>query len=138
LVSAYNASKFGLEGMSDSLRREVRDQGVEVILIEPGGVRTPIWNKSRGSADEMLRGAPPDAERFYGKMIAAVRTRTERIERETGCDPREVADAIGTALTADRPKTRYLVGGDAKMRARMARVLPDRVMDRLILRALKS
>jgi hypothetical protein len=49
-----------------------------------------------------------------------------------------VAEAIGAALTADRPKTRYLVGGDAKLRARMARVLPDRVMDRLILRALKS
>jgi NAD(P)-dependent dehydrogenase (short-subunit alcohol dehydrogenase family) len=138
LVSAYNASKFGLEGMSDSLRREVRDQGVDVILIEPGGVKTPIWDKSRGSADEMLQGAPPEAERLYGTMIAAVRARTERIERETGCEPREVAEVIGIALTADRPKTRYVVGRDAKVRARMAAVLPDRVMDRLILRALKS
>src|SRR5919109_2839441 len=75
LVSAYNASKFGLEGMSDSLRREVRDQGVDVILIEPGGVKTPIWNKSRGAAEEMLQGAPPEAERLYGKMISAVRAR---------------------------------------------------------------
>ena len=138
LVSAYNASKFGLEGWSDSLRREVRDQGVNVILIEPGGVKTPIWDKSRDAADEMLQGAPPEAERIYGKMIGAVRARTERIESETGCEPREVAEAIGTALTAARPKTRYLVGKDAKMRARMAAILPDRVMDRMILRAVKS
>jgi len=138
LVSAYNASKFGLEGWSDSLRRETRDQGVDVILIEPGGVKTPIWDKSRGAADEMLQGAPPEAERLYGKMIAAVRSRTERIERETGIEPREVAEAIGTALTAEKPKTRYLVGKDAKSRARMAAVLPDRVMDRLILRAVKG
>jgi NAD(P)-dependent dehydrogenase (short-subunit alcohol dehydrogenase family) len=136
LVSAYNASKFGLEGWSDSLRREVRDQGVEVILIEPGGVKTPIWNKSRGAADEMLEGAPPEAERLYGKQIAAVRARTAKIEQETGCEPREVAEAIGTALTAEKPKTRYVVGRDAKVRARMAAVLPDRVMDRLIGRAL--
>ena len=138
LVSAYNASKFGLEGMSDSLRREVMDQGVDVILIEPGGVKTPIWQKGRGSADEMLADAPAEAERLYGKLIAAVRANTERIERESGIEPREVAEVIGTALTADRPKARYLVGKDAKLRARMAAVLPDRVMDRLILRALKS
>ena len=107
-----------------------------MILIEPGGVKTPIWNEEHAARDEMLEDVPPEAERLYGKMIAAVRTRTERIEQETGSEPREVAEAIGTALTADRPKTRYLVGRDAKMRARMAKVLPDRVMDRLILRAL--
>ena len=138
LVSAYNASKFGLEGLSDAMRRELRGQGVDVILIEPGGVKTPIWDKSRDAADEMLQGAPPEAERIYGKMIGAVRARTERIESETGCEPREVDEAIGTALTAARPKTRYLVGKDAKMRARMAAILPDRVMDRMILRAVKS
>src|SRR4051812_37350351 len=54
LVGAYNASKFGLEGLSDSLRRELRGQGVDVILIEPGGVKTPIWEKSHQLADEML------------------------------------------------------------------------------------
>src|SRR5262245_2761932 len=86
LVSAYNASKFALEGWSDSLRREVRAQGIDVILIEPGGVKTPIWDKSRGVADEMLQDAPAEAERLYGKQIAAVRARTEKIERETGSE----------------------------------------------------
>jgi len=136
LVGAYNASKFGLEGLSDSLRRELRQHGVDVILIEPGGVKTPIWKKAEKLADDMLEDVPPDAERLYGKMIAGVRAGTKQIATDSGSEPGEVAEAIAEALTASRPRTRYLVGSDAKMRARMARVLPDRVMDRLIGRAL--
>jgi NAD(P)-dependent dehydrogenase (short-subunit alcohol dehydrogenase family) len=136
LVGAYNASKFGLEGLSDALRRELRSFGVDVILVEPGGVKTPIWTKTTQTADEMLEDVPAEVRQLYGKLIEAVRTRTQKIARETGSDPSEVAAAIGTALTANRPKTRYLVGRDAKLRARMAKVLPDRVMDRMIVRAL--
>ena len=136
LVGAYNASKFGLEGLSDALRRELRGQGVDVILIEPGGVKTPIWEKSEELADEMLEDIPPEAERLYGRLIENLRAGTRRIATETGSEPREVAEAIGTALTATRPRTRYLVGRDAKLRARMAAVLPDRLMDRMIARAL--
>jgi len=135
LVGAYNASKFALEGVSDALRRELRPLGVDVIVIEPGGVKTPIWTKSTKTADDMLEDAP-DARRLYGNLIEGVRTRTQKIARETGSDPSAVAEAIGEALMADRPRTRYLVGRDAKLRARMAKVLPDRVMDRMILRAL--
>jgi NAD(P)-dependent dehydrogenase (short-subunit alcohol dehydrogenase family) len=138
LAGAYNASKFGLEGVSDAFRRELRGQGVDVIVIEPGGVKTPIWRKGGVLADEMLADAPPEADRLYGRMIEAVRARTERIDRETGSEPREVAEVIGTALTSDRPRARYLVGSDAKLRVRMSRVLPDRVMDRMILRALRG
>ena len=136
LVGPYNASKFGLEGLSDSLRRELRPHGVDVILIEPGGVKTPIWNKAEKLADDMLEDLPPEAERVYGPMIAAVRKGTQEIANETGSEPREVAEAIGTALTASRPRARYLVGNDAKQRAVMAKLLPARVMDRLIGRAL--
>ena len=136
LVGAYNASKFGLEGLSDSLRRELRGQGVDVILIEPGGVKTPIWKKGEQLADEMLDDVPPEAERLYGRLIETVRQGTQRIARETGIEPREVAEVIGKALTASRPRARYLVGNDAKQRAVMAALLPDRVMDRLIGRAL--
>ena len=138
LVGAYNASKFGLEGLSDSLRRELRPHGVDVILIEPGGVKTPIWKKGEELADEMLEDVPPEAERLYGRLIAAVRTGTQRIARETGIEPSEVAEVIGRALTSSRPRARYLVGNDAKQRAVMAKLLPARVMDRLIARALGS
>jgi NAD(P)-dependent dehydrogenase (short-subunit alcohol dehydrogenase family) len=137
LVGAYAASKFGLEGLSDSLRRELRAQGVDVILIEPGGVKTPIWKKGEKLADEMIGDEmPPEAEQRYGRLIQRVRAETAKIDEERGIEPREVAAVIGTALTARRPRARYLVGRDAKLRAQMAKILPDRVMDRLIGRAL--
>jgi NAD(P)-dependent dehydrogenase (short-subunit alcohol dehydrogenase family) len=136
LVSAYNASKFGLEGLSDSLRRELRPLGVDVILIEPGGVKTPIWSKAEQLADQMLEDVPPEAERLYGGQIEAVRKNTQRIATDSGIQPSEVAEVIGTALTASRPRARYLVGSDAKQRAVMSKLLPARVMDRLIGRAL--
>jgi NAD(P)-dependent dehydrogenase (short-subunit alcohol dehydrogenase family) len=136
LVGAYAASKFGLEGVSDSLRRELRGQGVDVILIEPGGVKTPIWKKGERLADEMTEGMPPEAERLYGRMIETLRAETAKIEQERGIEPREVAEVIGEALTARRPRARYLVGRDAKIRGPMAKIVPARMMDRMIGRAL--
>jgi NAD(P)-dependent dehydrogenase (short-subunit alcohol dehydrogenase family) len=133
LVGAYNTSKFALEGMSDAWRRELRPFGVDVILIEPGGVKTPIWGKSTETADALLEDGPPEIRQLYGELIEGVRTRTQKIARETGSDPSEVAEAIGAALTADRPRTRYLVGRDAKLRAGVQR-LPDRLRDRVIVR----
>jgi NAD(P)-dependent dehydrogenase (short-subunit alcohol dehydrogenase family) len=153
LLSAYNASKFALEAVSDSLRRELRPQGVGVIVIEPGGVRTPIWAKGNELAASMMASMPPEAERLYGRMVEAMRRETAKIEQERdrsaagrarppraqrGLPPRAVAEVIGRALTVSRPRTRYVVGSDAKLRAQMAAVLPDRVMDRLIGRSLGS
>src|ERR671911_3203550 len=112
LVGAYNASKFGLEGASDSLRREVRSQGVDVILIEPGGVKTPIWKKGEALADEITEDLPPEAERLYGGLIARVRAETRKIDEEHGSEPRAVAEAIATALTARRPRARHPLGHD--------------------------
>lgn len=136
LLAPYNASKFALEGLSDSLRRELRAQGVDVVVIEPGGVKTPIWGKGNELADELTAQMPLEGERLYGRLIANVRKETLKIERERGLPPRAVAEVIGRALTADRPRTRYVVGGEAKVRAQLARLLPDRAMDRLIGRAL--
>jgi NAD(P)-dependent dehydrogenase (short-subunit alcohol dehydrogenase family) len=136
LVGAYNASKFALEAVSDSLRRELLPHGVDVVVIEPGGVKTPIWKKGNELADEMQDGMPAEAAELYGPMIEELRKETVRIERERGIEPREVAEVIGKALTAKRPRTRYLVGRDAKLRGPMAKFLPDRVMDRAIVKAL--
>lgn len=137
LLGAYSMSKFGLEGMSDSLRRELRPQGVDVVVIEPGGVKTPIWRKGNELAADLQAGMPPEAGRLYGPMIEALRAETVNIERVRGIEPREVAETIAAALTAKRPRARYVVGKDAKLRAPMGAVLPDRVMDRLIARAMR-
>src|SRR5919112_287112 len=86
-VGAYTPSKFGLEGASDSLRRELRPQGVDVVLVEPGGVKTPIWKKGQELADSMLADVPPEAERLYGRMIERLRAETAKIEQERGMEP---------------------------------------------------
>jgi NAD(P)-dependent dehydrogenase (short-subunit alcohol dehydrogenase family) len=136
LVGAYNASKFALEAVSDSLRRELLQHGVDVIVIEPGGVKTPIWRKSTETADEFQKDMPPEAEQLYGPMIAALRKQTVKIAQETGIEAREVAEVIGRALTAKRPRTRYLVGREARIRGPVAKVMPDRMMDRAIVKQL--
>ena len=137
LLGPYNASKFALEAVSDSLRRELRDQGIAVSVIEPGNVKTPIWQKGSAAADAMLADMPPEAEQRYGKMIEALRRESRRAEQETGVAPEEVAKAVAHALSARRPRTRYLVGFDAKSRAPLAKLLPDRLFDALIARTLR-
>jgi NAD(P)-dependent dehydrogenase (short-subunit alcohol dehydrogenase family) len=135
LVGPYNASKFALEGMSDALRRELRPWRMHVALIEPGSVTTPIWDKGIDQAEDLERGAPPELRERYGEVVDAVRRQTEK-NRTDGVPPQEVAEAVAHALTAAKPKTRYLVGRDAKLRAPMAKILPDRMMDAAIGRAL--
>jgi NAD(P)-dependent dehydrogenase (short-subunit alcohol dehydrogenase family) len=135
LVGPYSASKFALEGMSDALRRELRPWGMDVSLVEPGAVATPIWDKGIDQAEELDRAAPPEVRERYGEVMDALRKESEK-NRTRGVPPDEVADAVAHALTASKPKTRYLIGRDAKLRAPMAAVLPDRVMDAAIGRAL--
>ena len=137
LMSPYNASKFALEAVSDSLRRELRGQGIRVSVVEPGGVKTPIWEKGNEAAGAILERMPPEAVERYGRLADALRKQSREIEEETGISPQEVAEVVGHALTAERPKTRYLVGRDAKTRAALATLLPDRAFDALIARALR-
>jgi NAD(P)-dependent dehydrogenase (short-subunit alcohol dehydrogenase family) len=135
LLSPYAASKFALEAITDSLRRELRPWGIQVSIIEPAAIATPIWDKSREANEELARDAPPEAEQLYGKLINRIRAETAELAR-TGLPPIEVAKAVEHALTAEKPKTRYLVGRAAKGRAAAAALLPDRAFDRLIARAL--
>jgi NAD(P)-dependent dehydrogenase (short-subunit alcohol dehydrogenase family) len=136
LVGPYAASKFALEAVSDSLRRELRGQGVDVSLIEPGGVKTPIWDKGLSEADRIEAAMPPEGHRLYGKLVAALRRQVEAIQTKTGIEPEAVAEPILHALTASKPRTRYLVGRDAKLQWAIARRVPDRLFDRLVAREL--
>lgn len=136
LLGAYAASKFAIEGFSDSLRRELRPWGIEVSVIEPGTIATPIWDKGIVSGDELRAAMSADAERDYGPLIATVRTASERGAR-TGLPPDAVARDVAHALTARKPRTRYLVGREAKSRGAIARYLPDRFMDSAIARVMR-
>ncbi len=136
LLGAYAASKFGLEGLSDVLRRELRPWGIEVSVIEPGTIATPIWDKGVASGDVLQETMPPAAQRDYGALIATVRTASEDGARN-GLPPDAVAKDVAHALTARKPRTRYLVGREAKSRATAARFLPDRFIDRAIARVMR-
>jgi NAD(P)-dependent dehydrogenase (short-subunit alcohol dehydrogenase family) len=135
LTGPYTASKFALEALTDTLRREVGPHGVHVVSIEPGGIRTPVWEKSRAAADDLLATMPADARRRYDRMITGIAALGERLARN-GLPPEAVAEVVETALTVRRPRTRYLVGRDAKAWALLARSLPDRAFDALVARAI--
>ena len=135
LLSPYAASKFALEGITDALRRELRQWGIHVSIVEPGAIATPIWDKSREANEELAKDAPPEAEQLYGKLIERIRAESATLG-QTGLPPIEVAKAVEHALTASRPKTRYLVGREAKARAAAAALLPDRAFDALVARTL--
>jgi NAD(P)-dependent dehydrogenase (short-subunit alcohol dehydrogenase family) len=125
-LGAYAISKFSLEAMTDALRLELQPDGIEVSLVEPGTIATPIWTKPQPLADGVSERYRPRVDAFRAAAAA-------RASKAAPVDL--VADAVEHALTAERPKTRYLVGRDAKLRAGIER-LPDRVRDRVIVRAL--
>jgi NAD(P)-dependent dehydrogenase (short-subunit alcohol dehydrogenase family) len=133
-LGAYAASKHALEALADSLRIELRPFGVAVSLVEPGTIKTPIWKKSAALADSLADGAPADLRDLYGSRIAAFGRVAAR--RGAGGAPVEaVARAVEQALTQERPRTRKLVGRDAKLRAGVER-LPDRIRDTVYERVL--
>lgn len=132
---AYAMSKFGLEAFSDALRRELKPWGMHVSVIEPGSIATPIWDKGIALSDEIGQNLPEAAVHLYGKTLKRVRLGTTRMGK-AGIPPEKVAEAVHHALCAKRPKTRYLVGRDAQITARLAWLLPDRIMDWLMQRSL--
>lgn len=135
LFGPYSASKFALEAVTDALRREVAEHGVRVVSVEPGGIATPIWGKGLEDGRRVMAGMSEEAARRYERLAPAVMRAAERLGRE-GLPPEAVAAVVGKAVTARRPRARYVVGRDAKVQAIAARLLPDAAMDALIRRAL--
>ena len=135
MTGPYSASKFALEAITDSMRVELLPAGVDVIIIEPGVIATPIWETSLNAAEKVLANMPAKALEYYGNVIERVKARA--INGMGGLPADEVARVVEHALTAERPKTRYLIGKDARVRA-MLRLLPDRARDRLIAKQLSK
>ena len=128
LSGPYAASKFGLEGLSESLRRELMLFGIDVIVVAPGAVATPIWDK----AEEF--DITPFASTPYAAAIKAMRSFMIALGRE-GLPPEKIGEVVKTALTIVKPKTRYTVAPNS-MQQLMTAVLPKRTMDGLIARRL--
>jgi NAD(P)-dependent dehydrogenase (short-subunit alcohol dehydrogenase family) len=134
-MGPYHASKFGMEGLTDSLRQELRPFGIEVSIVEPGTIATDIWEKGAAAADDVIERMPERARELYGERMEAMRAAALEAG-PNGIAPDAVARVVEHALTARRPRTRYLVGRDAKTNARVSRVVPDRIFDRLVARQL--
>jgi NAD(P)-dependent dehydrogenase (short-subunit alcohol dehydrogenase family) len=123
-------SKHALEAMADSLRVELAPEGILVSLVEPGTIATPIWTKPRPLLDQL----PAEASERYGSRMHSFRAVAAK-RAANAAPPEVVVRAVEHALTAETPRTRYLVGRDAKIRATIER-LPDRMRDRVLSKAL--
>jgi NAD(P)-dependent dehydrogenase (short-subunit alcohol dehydrogenase family) len=132
-LAPYVASKHAIEAFGDALRVELRSSGVQVALVEPGSVATPIWEKGRSEVDGLE--IPPELAPYYGHVPAAFEKVLEDTERRA-ISPEVVAETIERALSSSRMRPRYLVGRDAKAMLALRRLLPDRAFDALMRRAL--
>jgi len=130
LTGAYHAAKFGIEAVGDVFRQELRPWGIAVSIVEPGSIDTPIWERGERTADET---ATPRREALYGRPIERYR-KVIRDTAERGIAPEKAAEAIEHALSAKRPRARYLVGREARLAARAKLLIPTRIFDRIIAR----
>lgn len=128
-ASPYHASKFGLEGLAESLRAEMAPFEVAVSLVEPGSMATDIWAKGRSSLTESRERMTDEQRSAYGKALAGFDQQLSAQEESE--DPSEVAAKVVSALTDGSPSLRYLVGRGAGTLTKMKGLLPGPVFDRI-------
>lgn len=130
-MGPYCASKYAVEAITDAFRGELKPWGIQAIVIEPGMIETPIWDKAQEAAAGALDTFPAIAQERYG---AAFQKLSDFFSKAPGkaAPVSQVADAVEHAVTSRHPKTRYLVGNDAHMGAFFRWLLPDRAMDWLM------
>ena len=134
-IAPYSASKFALRALADAWRIELGPAGVDVILIEPGSVQTPIWQKGRDANAALFERLPPQAQERYRSAMDAVLQASEN-EARTAIAPERVASAILRALTAKRPRPRYLVGAGARAGSVLA-LLPPHLSGAILRRRMR-
>ncbi|QKE82642.1 SDR family NAD(P)-dependent oxidoreductase [Arthrobacter sp. NEB 688] len=116
-TGAYNASKFALEAVGDALRMELRPWDIRVSLVEPGPIDTGMWGDVEAAHDRMAAGFTPEHRALYAEHLAGTRKLLSTLAKQTS-DPAKVAEVVLHALTARRPRRRYLL--DASSRAQVA------------------
>ncbi|MBG6056734.1 NAD(P)-dependent dehydrogenase (short-subunit alcohol dehydrogenase family) [Cryobacterium sp. MP_M5] len=125
----YHATKFAVEGLSDSLRVELKPHGINVVIIEPGAIRTE-WNTI--ARENVMKTSGDSAYRRQAEALVRVLTRADA--EGVGAAPQVIAAAIGKAVTARRPRARYVAPASARAILFLRWVLSDRMMDAVILR----
>jgi NAD(P)-dependent dehydrogenase (short-subunit alcohol dehydrogenase family) len=135
-LSAYNASKSAIGAVGESLRQEMRPFGVSVSIIEPGAIATPMWGKGQSEAPEFIASMEPGLRALYEERLERLRAFSAKTDAR-GQAPDVVAEVVEHALTAAKPKTRYVVGLDAKVQGLAGALLPDRALDRVVERELE-
>jgi NAD(P)-dependent dehydrogenase (short-subunit alcohol dehydrogenase family) len=128
-ISSYSASKFALEGWTETLRLEVNALGIKVVLVEPGSFQTDIWTRGAVMGEKATTDASPNFQRSL-KM-------RERVAAIPKRDPIEVAEVIVKIAQDPNPKLRYLVGSDAKIQLALKRILPWKWHEKVIANFLK-
>ena len=136
-AAPYGASKFALEALSDGLRLELRPWGISVSVIQPGAIETAIWPSSTERALDNLKRFSPEMHDLYPGLIAAIKHSGGRPPKRA-IPPERVAEVIHRALNARRPRTRYIVGNDARIAAVFSALLPDRLKDYILTRRQSS
>jgi NAD(P)-dependent dehydrogenase (short-subunit alcohol dehydrogenase family) len=136
-VGPYSSSKAAVRSLSASLRRELRPWGIQVALVEPGALDTPIWRKGEEGAQEAIAAMPERVRTLYARPLAALVAATRTIAAGAA-SPDDAAQAIEHALTAERPRTLYTVGRQARVQGALHDVLPARAFDALVARAMKT
>jgi NAD(P)-dependent dehydrogenase (short-subunit alcohol dehydrogenase family) len=136
-MGPYHASKWGLEAITDALRKELRPWGIHVVAIEPGSIETELWRRGMEQARETVDGLPDEGKRLYGEVIPKGFALAERLA-EHAIPADRVAKVVERALTVRRPRTRYTVGVDARALITLHQVLPDRAMDAVEARLIGS
>ncbi len=134
-MATYSASKFGLEGLSDTLRMELGRLGMHVSVVEPGGVATAMRGKLIRDTERWVGSFPKAGRERYGKLVETMARRVDA-HSEHGSPPEVIARAILHALTSRRPKTRYAVGAGAKRLLTLRRILSDRMVDRIMFKTI--
>jgi NADP-dependent 3-hydroxy acid dehydrogenase YdfG len=127
----YAASKHAIEAIGDALRQELAPWDIHVAVIEPGAVKTEIWRKGLEGAEADIARLPPEGRELYEGSLRDLVNAVAAISAG-GIEVDRVAQAVEHALTASRPKTRYLVGSDARMQLAARRLLTDRGFDRAV------
>lgn len=128
-LGPYSASKFAVEAVSDSLRREVAPHRVKVILIEPGPIATPIWDKGLSAKDTHLL-EPTTMNAVYGSQLKKFKDYIAQAAK-TAVPVERVLDVIELALTSSSPQHRYLVGKDKGLIA-FVPMIPSKLVDRIM------